>query len=212
MDTPSLCRADTSPTETTESSSAAITLTAPIPSPAKNPGSALRSRLFHRILVAVDDSKQASWALDIAAELSVELSARLALVHVIRPPVMGSAPEGMYSSPSLEDAMCEEARLLLQALTKRCPAANPETLLRHGDPADQIIAAADGWNADLIVIGTHGRGTLARLLLGSTAEAVIRRAPCPVLTIALPHAHLYAGHTPDAAEHQPAPKAHAVMS
>ncbi|MFN8515911.1 MAG: universal stress protein [Thermomicrobiales bacterium] len=58
-----------------------------------------------------------------------------------------------------------------------------ETLLREGAPASDIVAAAQEWQADLIVVGTHGRGGLGRLVLGSVAESVLRDAPCPVLVV-----------------------------
>jgi nucleotide-binding universal stress UspA family protein len=64
------------------------------------------------------------------------------------------------------------------------PSLRVQRLLREGDPAGEIIASAGEWNADLIVMGAHGRGRLATFLLGSTAEAVIRGAHCPVLTVA----------------------------
>jgi nucleotide-binding universal stress UspA family protein len=53
----------------------------------------------------------------------------------------------------------------------------------EGDPASEIVIAADEWGADVIVMGTHARGPVARVLLGSTAETVVRRAHCPVLTV-----------------------------
>ena len=58
------------------------------------------------------------------------------------------------------------------------------SVLREGDATEEILQAADDAGADLIVMGTHGRGAIARALLGSTAEAVVRHANCPVLTVA----------------------------
>jgi nucleotide-binding universal stress UspA family protein len=52
-----------------------------------------------------------------------------------------------------------------------------------GDPGREIVRAAQEWHADLIVLGTHGRNALGRLMMGSTAEAVFRHAPCPVLLV-----------------------------
>ena len=57
-----------------------------------------------------------------------------------------------------------------------------ESLVMEGDPVDMILRAAEETHSDMIVMGTHGRTALARLLLGSVAEAVLRKAPCPVLT------------------------------
>ena len=56
-------------------------------------------------------------------------------------------------------------------------------LVWTGDPGESIVAAAGAENVDLVVVGTHGRGTIGRLLLGSVSEHVVRNAPCPVLVI-----------------------------
>ena len=58
-----------------------------------------------------------------------------------------------------------------------------QTFLKVGDPSQQIVATARQWGADLIVLGTHGRAGIEHMLLGSTAESVVRQADCPVLTI-----------------------------
>lgn len=57
------------------------------------------------------------------------------------------------------------------------------TVVRAGDAATEIAAEAEGWGADLLVLGTHGRGGMSRLLIGSVAEAVVRKPPCDVLVI-----------------------------
>ena len=61
-----------------------------------------------------------------------------------------------------------------------------ESLLREGDVADQILHAAEEVHCDLIVMGTHGRSGVGRVLMGSAAEAVLRRSPCPVLAVKIP--------------------------
>jgi nucleotide-binding universal stress UspA family protein len=77
-----------------------------------------------------------------------------------------------------------QGRELLDVLQRSLPPSILSSrMLRMGYPADEIVSAAADWYADLIIIGTRGRGRLAQLLLGSTAEAVIRRATCPVLTV-----------------------------
>ncbi|HEX4180354.1 MAG TPA: universal stress protein, partial [Caulobacteraceae bacterium] len=58
-----------------------------------------------------------------------------------------------------------------------------ESFTPEGHPAEEIVAAAQAWSADLIVIGSHGRSALTQVLLGSVAEAVMRNAPCPVLVV-----------------------------
>jgi nucleotide-binding universal stress UspA family protein len=80
-----------------------------------------------------------------------------------------------------EDGMPTQARL------ERLKPASDQVRVTHrllrGDPAGEILKLADAETADLIVLGTHGRGGLGRLLMGSVAEAVLRKAPCPVLTV-----------------------------
>ena len=65
-----------------------------------------------------------------------------------------------------------------------------DEIVAEGEPAREILRAAEDWHADLIVLGTHGRGTLGRLLLGSTADTVFRHAPCPVLIVRQPPAEV----------------------
>jgi len=84
--------------------------------------------------------------------------------------------------------------ILNQAAARIAESLRAGAILKEGDAMQQIVAAAKEWNADLIVVGTHGRGPVAHFLLGSTAEAVVRHSHCPVLTI---------GHDPS----QPSPKA-----
>lgn len=146
---------------------------------------------FHRIMAAVDDSPQAQWAADVAASLACGLPSQLALVHVVPDIVVSFDAEFVFADTSVLADMRQSGKQLLSLMALRMPAhLSVETLLREGDPADQIVLAARKWKADVIVIGTHARGRLAGLLLGSTAQAVIRQAPCPVLTVAHdPHDH-----------------------
>lgn len=138
------------------------------------------------ILVAVDDSKQAQWALDEAVALAPGLEGRISLVHVLGlPPAM--APEFTYQEAVQRPALLRAANDLLKECASRVPAELlKKQILREGDAADQIIATAKEVGADLIVIGTHARGALGRFLLGSVAELVVRHAPCPVLTVGHP--------------------------
>jgi len=91
---------------------------------------------------------------------------------VVPPPLEESA---------LEDAARDELDEFLCARTERGYPVEAE--VRVGEPADEIVAEARGWNADLVVVGTHARGWGARLLLGSVAEATLRDAPCNVLAV-----------------------------
>lgn len=143
-----------------------------------------RRPTFTSILVAVDESEPARWATQLAVRLAKELKAAVSLVHVV------SAPGRFMSEPLPENTLLK----LVAAddpVLKAARALVPDELaggltLREGEAAPQIVDAARECAADLIVIGTHGRGVLGRFLLGSTAEAVVRRAPCPALTVAHP--------------------------
>jgi nucleotide-binding universal stress UspA family protein len=67
--------------------------------------------------------------------------------------------------------------------SEKLESRHPRAEVRIGSPAAEIVAAASDLHADLVCIGTHGRGGLARVILGSVAELVVRQAPCPVLTV-----------------------------
>jgi nucleotide-binding universal stress UspA family protein len=77
----------------------------------------------------------------------------------------------------------EEVQEKLQQLKTHTHGARVETQVMEGDPVDMILRAAEETQSDVIVMGTHGRTGLGRLLLGSVAESVIRKAPCPVLSV-----------------------------
>lgn len=126
------------------------------------------------ILVAVDYSEPAHWAVKIAELISTAFRADLRLVHVL----------------DLETQAGERGELIREGeqLVADYPALPPkgarlDRVFRMGRPADEIVAAAKDWSADLIVLGTHGRKGLERLVLGSTAISVLRRAHCPVMCV-----------------------------
>ena len=87
----------------------------------------------------------------------------------------------VLSPEALEYAALEELETFLRARHRRPRAVEP--VVRTGAPADQIVAEAQEWDADLLVVGTHARGWAARLALGSVAEAALRDAPCNVLAV-----------------------------
>lgn len=147
-------------------------------SPAR-PGVGIR-----RIMVAVDDSHPGRWAVSTAAALAKPLGAELVLLHVIDPAAMLS-PETAYDAEDIRSGQLRKSDELLASAHALVTAGTPvERLTREGAAADEIVRAADEWEAGMIVMGTRSRGRLACFLLGSTAESVIRRATCPVLTVA----------------------------
>jgi universal stress protein A len=139
---------------------------------------------FQRILVAVDLSEESRSALACAAELAAKFDASLTLVHVVEPhfgpPDTDVPPLTGEASDASEFA---EAKLELSALGEQMlgPCRVVETVVRAGLAFFEITEAAKALGADLIVVGTHGYTGLKRALLGSTAEKVVRHAPCPVL-------------------------------
>ena len=141
---------------------------------------------FQRILCPVDFSDASAGALRVAAGLAVRFDAALTLLHVDLVP--GSAiPEAMLPTPPelATDLSAPADRPLLEwkALAERLGARRVQAYRSVGQPAQEIVALAGRDAFDLVVIGTHGRTGLGHFLLGSVAEEVVRRAPCPVLTI-----------------------------
>jgi universal stress protein A len=134
------------------------------------------------ILVPIDFSPCAERALDYACALAAKLGAKIHVVNAI-----GTAlPE---LSVALTDQMLASLRQSNAAVLdkllepRRSATAFGEIRVVDDDPRDAILKAAREVHADLIVIGTHGRRGLARVLIGSVAEDVVRRAPCPVLAV-----------------------------
>ncbi len=137
--------------------------------------------LAKNILVPVDFSDCSLRALDYAYELARKLDAKIQLLHCVGP----LSPEvSLALTPSMIDTLQAGAVQALDKLVAARPNVAFETpLIVRMDPRDAILEVAQTKKADLIVIGTHGRRGLSRLVLGSVAEEVLRRAPCPVLTL-----------------------------
>lgn len=137
------------------------------------------------ILVPVDFSEYAEHALDYAILLAAKLDAKVHLLNVIGIPALGVPELGLALSASMMDSLVKDNQAALDKLAnaRRTKAPIGEVMLRTGDARDVIIRACEEINADLIVMGTHGRRGVSRALLGSVAESIVRTAPCPVLTI-----------------------------
>lgn len=136
---------------------------------------------IRHILVATDFSESSQRARELALEFARKFGAQITLIHVnVPPPTYGG--EGMYW-PTDELTRQAAAALdgALAALKKEYPES--ESVLGYGVPWEQIVTAAKERNADLIVVGTHGRRGVPRALLGSVAEKVVRMSPVPVLTV-----------------------------
>jgi nucleotide-binding universal stress UspA family protein len=133
------------------------------------------------ILHATDFSPRSGLAFHLACALARDYNARLLLVHVKQPPVMVYGDLGAI--PAEPEGYDEVLKRQLQDLRPADPKVAVERLLVVGDPADEITRLAREHHCDLIIVGTHGRTGLSRLLLGSVAELILRKAPCPVLTV-----------------------------
>lgn len=136
-----------------------------------------------KILFATDFSAAGESALDYATALARDSGATLLIAHVEEPPVAYGAGE-FYALPAVPDKV--ELQTMLAAVVPTDPAVPCEHRLLLGNPASEIVQLAADEKVDLIVMGTHGRTGLVRLLMGSVAEAVVRRAGCPVLTLKQP--------------------------
>jgi nucleotide-binding universal stress UspA family protein len=142
--------------------------------------------MFKRILVPVDASAAAAAGLRLALELARDQKARLRLVHLGRHIPPGPRNRDGMTVHELFEAIRKEGAKLLERQVARCRArgVRADTALYiglAGDPAKLVLAEARKWRADLIVMGTHGRRGLRRMVLGSDAEKVIHAAPVPVL-------------------------------
>jgi len=137
------------------------------------------------ILVPTDFSPTADHALDYAIALGAKLGARIHLVHVIGVPAFGVPELGLALASVTIDGIVASGQAALDRVADkyRDQASFGEAILRTGDARDEVLQVAKQVHADLIVIGTHGRRGVSRALLGSVAEAIVRMAPCPVLTV-----------------------------
>lgn len=135
---------------------------------------------IHRILIPTDFSEGSRPALAMAEALARAERAELILMHV--------APEriptgGTFLVPPILEPEREELARLEQREIAALSGITVRTHFCQGDPAAEILLMADDLRCDLIVMGSHGRTGLRRLLMGSVAESVCRRAPCPILIV-----------------------------
>ncbi|MGD0676429.1 MAG: universal stress protein [Polyangiaceae bacterium] len=143
---------------------------------------------LHHILVPHDFSGTAERALGYALALAERLGARITIMHAYESPSYGY-PDAVVASLEFETEIARAAKSALDGVLARFAGADVDidTLLRRGTPWIEIGAAAESLKTDLIVMGTQGRRGLARALLGSVAERVVRTASCPVLTVRAGH-------------------------
>ncbi len=137
---------------------------------------------FQQILVAVDGSEFAAHALQVASSIATAMGARIGVVHAIDPQLVGS--ETGVPADQMWALLRRDGQALLDTAASAIPAhPHPWRFLREGTPWKEVVQSAREWPADLIVVGTHGRSGLTRLLFGSTAEGIVRHASIPVVVV-----------------------------
>ena len=137
-----------------------------------------------RILVPIDFSECSRKALRYALPLAKQHGASLTLLYVV-PPAYGGGEYVGFNFAEMEAKLIAtgEKDLAQLALDEACDEVPAGALVRVGRPADEIVGLARSLPADLIMISTHGRTGLSHVFLGSVAEHVVQRAPCPVFVV-----------------------------
>ncbi len=139
--------------------------------------------LARKILVPTDFSPSSDAVLPQVTALARGSGATVILLHVEEPPLPYGGGEAVYGVPELN---VEPVERMLERVVLPDPSIPVVRRLAIGDAATEIVRVAKEEQVDLIVMSTHGRTFLSRLLMGSVAEVVVRRAHCPVLTVRQP--------------------------
>ncbi len=146
------------------------------------------TKMINSILAPIDFSDYSKNALKYAVEFAKEFNAKLYLIYVVEPMIYpADFSMGQIAIPSTDIDLHARAEEELKNLAKSIDASlKVETIIKTGKPFVEIIETAKEKNIDLIIIATHGHTGVEHLLFGSTAEKVVRKAPCPVLTLREP--------------------------
>jgi nucleotide-binding universal stress UspA family protein len=138
---------------------------------------------YPRILVAIDETPVAAFALRHVVPYALDQNSRLTLVSVATNPPSFAAAAGV-SSQQLADQIEREAATHLREVAESLPEnLSVTTLLRHGDPAEEILALLDEQPFDLLCMGARGRGRVTGAVLGSVSTAVLHNSPVPVVVL-----------------------------
>jgi len=142
-----------------------------------------------KVLVPIDFSDYSKSSLRYAVNFAKQFNAEIYLIYVLEPVIY--PPDfsmGQIAIPTVNAEWDERAREELENLAKtEIPEGiSVKTILKNGKPFLEIIDTATEENIDLIIIATHGHSGVEHILFGSTAEKVVRKAPCPVLTLREP--------------------------
>jgi nucleotide-binding universal stress UspA family protein len=151
------------------------------------PAPKLHTMAFDTILVATDFGDTAQMALDWAIELARALGARIVLVHAFDLPLVGLPDAALMVTAEVAARLTNEAQAALDAEVARASGKGVQLtgVLRQGDPRELVPEFAISAKASLIVVGSHGRRGLARTLLGSIAEDILRTSKTPVAVVRL---------------------------
>jgi nucleotide-binding universal stress UspA family protein len=142
---------------------------------------------LHRILVPTDFSPHAQYAFDVALGLARANHAELLLLHVATPPGPEQVSFGEVQTRVEPDNYYRNLLAQMRQLVGQSPrAVTLQYLITEGEPVKEIDRVARERHCDLIVVGTYAHSRVERLLMGSTAEHLVRTAPCPVLTVKVP--------------------------
>jgi nucleotide-binding universal stress UspA family protein len=136
---------------------------------------------FDNVLFATDFSKQSNVALPFALSIAHKYASKILAVHVVAPPPMGNFPT--IEVQALAAQALREAHESVKELERRLGAIPHDTELRKGDIWNELSTLTKEKKVDLIVLGTHGRAGVSKLLIGSVAERIFRQSTCPVLTV-----------------------------
>lgn len=138
---------------------------------------------YSKILIAVDNSEHSLIAAEKGMELAQKLKATVSLLFVIdRTRIIHSSDTAIFAEEAIAQ-LRSEAETTLDQLTAMFGSNDLIRFTPEGTPTEEIIKTAEAWDADLIVMGTHGRTGLLHLLLGSIAEHVLRHSKIPVLVV-----------------------------
>ena len=133
-----------------------------------------------KVVLATDFSEHSDTALRLATSLARDTGAMLLITHVMPPP-LHAADRGFTGYAEGEDEAARQKQL--DEVRPTDSEVGFAHHLLHGQPAEEVVRFAEDEKADMIVIGSHGRRGVTRLLLGSVAEHIVRHAACPVMTV-----------------------------
>jgi nucleotide-binding universal stress UspA family protein len=147
------------------------------------------AQMINKILVPIDFSDYSKNALRYAAQFALQFKAQMFLVYVVEPMIYpADFSMGQVAIPSTDIDLQKRGEEELKNLAKNFidPVVHVETIIKTGKPFVEINETAQEKDVDLIIMATHGHTGVEHLLFGSTAEKVVRKAPCPVLTLREP--------------------------